>query len=324
MDYKREYYSLMRDIKYKLSFLKPEFAETYRLRLLKTGSRLNEKSTSFDFREAFIMALDLEKEIALLIDKDPNVLLPATDSIDYYNGEIANRKANLEKRITLGKNLSKNLISYLLTGSILVTMGAYTILRVKNGPVENTYPTLTTTYSSTNDKSLYKLSYEKADESINQVIIKKTTPWILGEKEATRSEQVYYIKDYTFEEILRKRDYENIIKNLSFDEKVESMSLTAYQGTYKYNEPIYEVTEVKQHYNYAKKRKLNVTPEMIALILGEIALYALVVDINHGPITESILTTLNDLGNLDMITTSEANTIKLLTKQRKSKKKTKK
>ncbi len=322
LNYIKEYELLIADIKYKLSklYLNSDIAKKYQQALYQITNKINEKSTVFEYHEAFLSALKIENELTMIINNHQDLILPPYENETYLNNKIISYNKKVNERKFKNKLLSTKLITYLLTGSLFLTMGMYTIDRLKNPTKDKKYFTVTTTYSTVNDEAKYTSSYEDINH-IHGVIIKKITPWVIGENEAMRKEYTYHIRNLSLNDILNTRDYETILANLDYEEKTDTMQLPTYQGTYKYNEPIYEVTEISQNYDHYIYEKRNISKEIIALILSELMVYMTLIDLNEGPITESIMKTANEINDNLRIMNCEKSTAKLLNTQSKQYKK---
>lgn len=323
INYKVEYYKLIANIKYKLSklYLKKDLVNNYQTRLANIASKIDYESEDFEYYEAFIEASKIENELTNILRKHQSLILPAYETKDYLKDRIHSVKECIKKIDINNQKLGIKLITYFLTGSIFITAGAYTLVREKDSPKEKLYLTTETTYNDSKDNTRYKYHYEKVDPTLNKVIIKEVTPWIPGEKEATRFERIYQINNLSYDEIINNRDYEKIIANLEYDERIDTMTMTAYNGIQKYTEPLYEVTETSQDENHYIEKNHRVSKETIALLFAELVIYMTILNLNQEPLFETIFKTARDINSNNKIINYQTSTLELLKTQVKETKK---
>ena len=317
MNYQKEYSKLIKDIKYKLSklYLDQKVKAKYEQKLLALEDMINEDSDEFRYYEAFLKAAKLEASISKLIDSKKNYILPPTENASYLAENIKAERQQLRKYKEKLKSLKVDVVSYLLTGAIFLSTGAYTITNDTKKPSDNKlYLTESKTYCDNVDKVIDNSSYETARK--DSVIIKKIMPWVRNEKEATREEYTYRINNMTYDEIVSSKDYEKAIANLEFETKTTTMPIEKFSSVYRYYEPIYEVTEIKQNKDeYIVQKRLIHHDTMLALF-GELMIYILVVSFNHNKLLcESILIGANDIKSTDKIIDAKRDTLSLLKKQ---------
>ena len=317
MNYQKEYYRVVKDIKYKLSklYLNKDIESKYRRRLINIDKNITDRSDIDEYYEAFEKAIFLEEELDKLIKKHPELILPPYENKDYLKNHIHELHEKLKESDANKESLAVKLITYVLTGLLLISAGAYALTRDKDKTKEKLYLTTETTYNVSKDKTRHTYKYEKADEHINRVVIKEVTPWVVGEKEATRYERYYYINNFTYGEIISRNNYEEIIANLTYEEKVDTMSLAAYTGTMKYTEPLYEVIETYQDKSNYIEKSSPISKEAVAILFADLLVYMLALGLNNGPLIDSIVKTIKEISATSKITSYQESTLKLLKTQ---------
>lgn len=317
MDYQKEFYKLFGDIKYKLSklYLTKEEYDNYEKQITEIALKVNDKSTEFNYYEAFLKAVELDASINALINSKKDLILPAYETDSYLLKTIVERSNDIKRHKRQSQVLRTRLISYILTGAIFATAGAYTILRNREIPEEKLYLTTSTTYYDNTGSVRRNSSYTKEMNTDSEVIIKKITPWIKSEKDATRYIYTYHLKDMTYDQIIGNKNYEDVINNLTYEESTDTMSRTNLQGIFEYDEPIYEITEIKQSEDRYVTKNYPLAKETVLALFGELLVYLLFINCNGGPLFESILIGLTDLNANEKIIDSKKETLALLKEQ---------
>ena len=315
MNYQKEYYKLINEIKYQLSkvYLDRETETKFLEELSEIETKINQESDNFDYYEVFLRASKLAKCLSKIILSKKKVILPPYENETFLVETIKKQREDLSKYQQKLKKLKISFVSYFLTGTIFLTAGAYIIDRDSRRPNDKLYLTKTTTYCDHTDSTISSTNYEENRKT--EVIIKKITPWVVGDKEAIRMEYTYRINNMSYDEILRSKDYEKIIANLEYQEITRTMSLENYDGMLRYYDPIYEVTEITQDKdNFVEQKKL-VSKETIFALFTELLVYLLVIKVNGGPLFEKILLGASDINSTNKIIDSKITTLKLLKKQ---------
>ena len=317
MNYKKEYSKLIKDIKYKLSklYLDQKIKAKYEQRLLALIDMIDEDSDEFRYYEAFLKAAKLEASISKLIDSKKNYILPPSENASYLAENIKTERQQLKEYKEKLKSLKVDVVSYILTGAIFLSAGAYMLTNDSKKPNDNKlYLTESKTYCDNVDKVINTSEYQSARK--DSVIIKKIMPWVRNEKEATREEYTYRINNMTYDEIVSSKDYEKAIANLEFESRTETMPIEKFGSVYRYYEPLYEVTEIKQNKDIYTLQKRFLHRDTMLALFGELMIYILVVNFNHNRLLcESILIEANDIKSTDKIIDAKRDTLTLLKKQ---------
>ncbi len=320
MNYQEAYHFLVEDIKYKLSKLYLDDTERnkYLSKLDAISLLINNNSDDFAYYEAFLKISSLESTLGNLINKHSDLILPPYETEKFLNDKIKKDSRELRKYEHKKDKIKARIASCALTGSILLTMGAYTVIKDREEPREKLYLTRETTYYDNTATTHSKSTYEKERES--EVVIKKITPWHLTDTEAYRDIYTYHINNMTYSDIVNNKNYEEVIANLSFEERTESMPLANLSGIFHYSEPIYEVTEISQKDGKYVISRPILSNKAVTILLSELLVYLLIMNINEGPLLESILKDTKELNSTKRIIASKDSTIKVLKKQKTMKK----
>lgn len=317
MNYQEEYYKIINDLKYKLSklYLHKNMREKFNNKMAEIELMITDNSNDFTYYEAFLKAVSLDTMLNAYIKKYPEIILPPCENESYLQNQVTKKSNEIKKYQTKLQKLKTRVITCALTGSLILTAGAYTIVSNNEKTNEKLYLTHEITYYDNTNNTRYHSSYEEALKNQKEVTIKMLMPWVMGEKEATREVRTYRINNVTYNEIVTLKNYEKVIDNLTYESKVETMSIENLTGLFHYQEPIYEVTEISQDEGNYIQKKSFLDKETVIALFAELLIYLLVLGINDGPLFESILTGLNDIKATEKVIASKKGTLKLLKKQ---------
>lgn len=317
MKYKEEYYCIIDDIRYKLSkiYLTNNEMRKYKKKLSQIEAMISDSSDSFTYYEAILKALKIESALSKIINSNKQLILPPYENESFLIANIKSQKNDLKNYQRKLRQIKTSLVSYILTGTIFLTSGAYIITKDYGKPNNRMYLTESRAYYDNVDKEVYSSSYQKENTQKTEVIIKKIMPWVSRTKEVTRQEYIYKISNMSYDEIINLKDYEKIIANLECEEKITTMPIDKFRGIFKYYEPIYEVTETIQKKEKFIEQKRIVSKETILALFGELLIYILFIDLNNKTILDSILIGASDVNLNDKIIDSKRDTLELLKKQ---------
>ena len=317
MNYQKEYYKIINDLKYKLSklYLHKNIRDKVNNKMEEIALMITDNSDDFVYYEAFLKAVSLDMMLNAYIKKYPEIVLPPFEEEIYLQKQVLKKSDEIKKYKAQLQRLKTKAITLALTGSLLITAVVYTIVRDNEKSNEELYLTHEETYYTNTDNTRYHSSYEKALNNQKEVTIKVLMPWVIGEKEATREVRTYRINNVSYNEIVTSKDYEKVIDNLSYESKVETMSIENLTGLFHYQEPIYEVTEISQDEGKYIQKKSFLDKETVLALFAELLIYLLILGINDGPLFESIITGIRDAQATQQVIDSQRGTLKLLKKQ---------
>lgn len=224
------------------------------------------------------------------IDNELNNLinLSLEDKTKFIDSKLI--KANKQNQLNKEKvsKIKRKAISYLLTLSVMLTSSLYIVDREKNKTKEVLFNTHNYTYyddlNIDNNSSAY---LPKTDTEA--LLIKKYTPWHIEGKQAKRTVYIYKINNMNIDEILSNQDFEKITNNFDYTIEYEYKYKNEMRDYDRYEQPIYKVIYQTQDYNDYIVKYPNIEAKVLALLLCNLLIYALMFNINNGLLIESFL-----------------------------------
>lgn len=259
-----------------------------KIKLLETNLKISEYSV-FDY--------NVSNEIKLL-NKELDNLISSSNNNTFINDKRKEIKQEEQTKRKLLSRLKIKLISYLLTLSIIITSSLYIIDSEKKKTKEvlfNTY-----NYIYYDESNVYENTSNYLNKTDKEALyIKRFTPWEIYKTQAKRKVYIYKISNMTIEEILNSGDFDTITKNLEFTTENEYKYRNELRDYDRYEEPIYKVEYQTQDHNDYIIRYPHLNSKRIALLLCNLLIYMLIIDINNGPLIESLLVDIKKLKDSD-------------------------
>ena len=317
INYQKECQRIIEDIKYKLSklYLNDDEKSKYLRNLIDIERNINKPLNEFKYYEEFLKAVKIEEELSKIIYTRTEDILPPVEEETFLKNQINNQTNELNKHKIKTKKMKLNLVSYILTLSVLLSAGTYTVMKGKNTPKEKLYYTENKTYYLKTHETRSTHEYLKAIENNSEVIIKKIDPWTINDEQASRKTYIYHIKNMSYTDLLATDDFEKIIANLTYDEQTEYTETRELQDKFKYTESIFEITEIIQSKDKYIEKKSIAALETILALFTELLVYLLLLKVNEGPLFESILKTIRNVNSTNKIIAINESTTKLLNDQ---------
>ena len=200
--------------------------------------------------------------------------------IKLYKKYIDKKRLNLITSLTI--------ISFLLTGS------AYLVNKDRSNSKDKVYNSEVFTYNDYyNTVNHHYEDMDKQDSDI--LLIRKVSPWIIDGIEARRSIKEYRVKDITFDKLIFKGNYKKVISNIEYENVMEYKYKNELRDYDRYEEDYFEVIDINQSEDDCKEVVRPVSKETILYLLSELVIYLFVLNMNEGPLYESILTDIYEI-----------------------------
>lgn len=241
---------------------------------------------------------EINKHIRSLDDELNILLCKSIDTDEFISNKLvkANKQNNNNQKIA--SKIKRKAISYLLTISIMLTSSLYIVDREKSKTKEVLFNTHNyTLYDDLNlndDKTDY---LPKTDSEV--LLIKKYMPWNIEGVQGKRVVHTYKIDNINIGNFINNKDLEMITKNFNYTTSYEYKYKNELRDYDRYEEPIYKVIYQTQDYNDYIVRYPNIEAKVLALLLCNILIYMLMININNGPIIESLFADIEKLKQSD-------------------------
>lgn len=203
---------------------------------------------------------------------------------------INNLKVKIGNNNKLISKAKRRTVAYLTAMAILLTGASYAHSSEKKNRRQVVYNTETYTYNDYTNSTSYDKSYTSKMDKEETILIKKLFPWEIFDREGKRKVITYDIDNATYERLLSGEDIDYLIANLDFIKQENEIKYKNELRNYdRYSEPIHEVLIILQDYNDSKVVYKNISIEFILTVIAELLVYLLVLNINGGPLIESLI-----------------------------------
>lgn len=243
---------------------------------------------------------DINKHIRSLDDELNILLCKSIDSDEFISDKLVKANKQSDNNHKFASKIKRKAISYLLTLSIMLTSSLCIIEREKDKTREVLFNTHNYTLYDDLNLNDDKTDYLPKTDS-DTVLIMKYSPWNIEGVQGKRAVYTYKIDNINIGNFINNKDLEMITKNFNHTISYEYKYKNELRDYDRYEEPIYKVIYQTQDYNDYIVKYPNIEAKALALLLCNILIYMLMININNGPIIESLFEDIEKLKESDKL-----------------------
>lgn len=243
---------------------------------------------------------DINKHIRSLDDELNTLLSKSLDSNRFIRGKYLKANKQNDDNKKAASKIKNKAVTYLLTLSVMLTSSLYIIDKEKRETGQVLFNTRSYAYYDSLNLNNYSSEYLPRTDS-DCLFIKKYSPWHIEGTQGKRTIYVYKIDNFNFKDLANDPNFEDITKNFDYTTSYEYKYLNELRDYDRYEEPIYKVIhQIQDHDDYIVKYP-NIEAKALALLLCNILIYMLMININNGPIIESLFEDVEKLQKSDKL-----------------------
>ena len=243
---------------------------------------------------------DINKHIRSLDDELNTLLSKSLDSNRFIRGKYLKANKQNDDNKKAASKIKNKAVTYLLTLSVMLTSSLYIIDKEKRETGQVLFNTRSYAYYDSLNLNNYSSEYLPRTDS-DCLFIKKYSPWHIEGTQGKRTIYVYKIDNFNFKDLANDPNFEDITKNFDYTTSYEYKYLNELRDYDRYEEPIYKVIhQIQDRDDYIVKYP-NIEAKALALLLCNILIYMLMININNGPIIESLFEDVEKLQKSDKL-----------------------